>query len=78
MMGICTYFTYLNLNVIISKNLATIIAIIVAVIIYTLAILVLRVLSKDDVLMLPCGEKIYKILTKLGIYKTPRNSQFQR
>lgn len=69
MMGICAYFTYYNLSVIISEKLATIIAIIVAVIIYSFAILALRVISEENIKMLPHGEKIYKILVKLEIYK---------
>lgn len=68
-MGICTYFTYLNLLVIISAKLATIIAIIVAVIIYILAILLLRIFSKEEIEMLPYGEKINKVIFKIGIYR---------
>ena len=69
MMGVCAYFTYSNLLVIISEKLAIIIAIVVAVIIYVLAILTLRVFSEEYIKMLPHGEKTYKILVKLGIYK---------
>jgi len=70
MMGICTYFTYSNLSVIISEKLATIIAIVVAVIIYVLAIFVFRIFSNDNIKMLPHGEKIYKIFGKRGMYKS--------
>ena len=67
-MGICSYFIYSSLSGIIIQNLATIIAIISAVIIYGLAIIVLKVFSKDELLMLPYGNKICKILEKLKIY----------
>ena len=67
-MGICSYFIYSTLSGIIIQNLATIIAIISAVIIYGLAIIVLKVFSKDELLMLPYGNKFCKILEKLKIY----------
>ena len=67
-MGICSYFIYSSLSGIIIQNLATIIAIISAVIIYGLAIIVLKVFSKDELLMLPYGNKFCKILEKLKIY----------
>ena len=67
-MGICSYFIYSVLNGIIIQNLATIIAIISAVIIYGLAIVALKVFSKDELLMLPYGDKFCKILEKLKIY----------
>lgn len=67
-MGICSYFTYSVLIGIIAKKLATLIAIIVAVIIYVLAIVALRVFSKEEILQLPSGSKIYGILEKMKIY----------
>ena len=67
-MGICSYFIYSSLLGIIAQNLATIIAIIAAVIIYVLAIVVLKVFSKEELLMLPYGNKFCKVLEKLKIY----------
>ena len=67
-MGICSYFIYISLLGIITQNLATIIAIISAVIIYAVAIIVLKVFSKHELLMLPGGDKICKVLEKLKIY----------
>lgn len=67
-MGICSYFIYLTLSGIIMQKLATILAIVVAVIIYALAIIALKVFSKEEILLLPGGNKIYKILEKLKIY----------
>ena len=48
-----------------SEKLATVFAIVVAAVVYVLALILLRVLTKDDVLMLPKGEKIAKVLEKL-------------
>lgn len=67
-MGICSYFIYLNIFGIIGGKLATIIAIGVAVIIYVLAIIALKVFTKEEIQMLPQGNKIVKILEKIKIY----------
>ena len=67
-MGICSYFIFITLSGIIAQKLATILAIMSAVIIYVLAVIVLKIFSKDEVLMMPYGQKICKILEKLKIY----------
>ena len=67
-MGICSYFIYLVLKGIIIERLATIIAIIVAAIVYVLSIIVLKVFTKDEFKMMPAGDKIVKILEKIKIY----------
>lgn len=68
MMAICSYAVYLLLQIYIAERLATCIALGVAVIIYALAIVALRVLSKEEINMLPYGAKIYNVLCKMGIY----------
>ena len=67
-MGICSYFIYSALKGIIIERLATIIAIMVAVVIYALAIVVLKVFTKDEFKMMPAGDKIIKFLEKIKIY----------
>ena len=69
MMAIVSYGAYMLLNSIIAPKMATIIALVVAVVVYVLSILILKIFSKEDILMLPSGDKIYAILLKLGIYK---------
>ena len=49
--------------------MATIIALIIAVIVYVLSVIVLKIFNEEDILMLPYGQKIYAILVKIGIYK---------
>lgn len=68
MMGICSYYTYLVLSRIIAVKMATILAIALAVIVYSLAIVTLKVFSKEELLILPLGEKLCKVLTMLKIY----------
>ena len=67
-MAICSYFIYSVLSGIIAIKLATILAIGFAVIIYGLAVVALKVFTKEEVLMMPAGDKICKVLTKLKIY----------
>lgn len=67
-MGICSYTLFLILKGIKFGNKATIIAILFAVIIYILAVAVLKIYNKEDIYMLPKGEKIYKVLKKMKIY----------
>lgn len=67
-MAICSYFMYSLLLGIIAEKLATIIAIVSAVVIYALAIVVLKVFTKQEIKMLPAGDKICMILEKLKIY----------
>lgn len=68
MMAIVSYGLFILLKCIIPFKLATIIALFTAVVVYVLAILILRVFSKEDILMLPFGTKIYTLLARFGIY----------
>lgn len=56
--------SYNLLNLCISTKLSTILAIFAAVIGYVLALLLFKALKKEDILMLPKGEKIAQILEK--------------
>lgn len=67
-MSICSYFIYSILSGIISANMATIVAIISAIILYGLSIIALKVFKKEEIEMLPYGNKLCKILEKLKIY----------
>lgn len=63
--GTGAYFAYIVLINKFSNSISTILAVFFAVIIYILSVLFLKVLTKDDVLMLPKGEKIIKVLEKI-------------
>ena len=58
------FMKYLNMN----EYISTIIGIIIAIIIYIIFVFLLRILSKEEVKMLPGGEKIYIFLKKYKIY----------
>ena len=68
-MAVCSYFAYSVLSIRISTRIATVIAVIIAVVIYVLAVAVLKIFTKEDLNMLPYGQKIYKFLVKIGIYQ---------
>ena len=68
-MCIISYGVYSGILLVgISSRIATIIGIIIAVIVYAILVILFRVLAKEDIEMLPNGEKIYKTLQKLRIY----------
>ena len=54
-------------------KMATIIAILVAIIIYIISVVALKIFTKEEIFMIPYGQKLYKILEKLGIYKKTEN-----
>ena len=64
-MAVCSYFIFVILNGIIAEKLATLIAMAFAVIIYVLAIVALKIFTKDEIFMITYGKKIYNILEKM-------------
>lgn len=68
-MGLGVFFINKGLNLVVSQNISTIISIICGAIIYLVSIIVFKTLSKEDILMIPFGTKIYEFLVKFGIYK---------
>ncbi len=67
-MTVISYITYIFINQFIGIRIATIVAIAIAVVVYGISIIALRIFSKEDILMLPKGDKIYGLLVKLRIY----------
>lgn len=73
-MCVCSYYIYtILIGGIISAKLATILSIIIAVIIYVVMVVVLKIFDEEEITMIPYGNKIYKILKKLGIYGKEAN-----
>ena len=68
-MGILVYSIYKIFINYIGNSISCIISIIIGVIIYITIVLAMKILSKDDIYMIPFGTKLYKILLKLKIYK---------
>ena len=69
-MCVCSYTLYmLLLKISISGKIATMIALIFAVILYGISVIVLKIFTKEELSMIPYGNKLCKVLEKLGIYK---------
>lgn len=68
-MAICSYFIFIILDGVIIEKLATVIAILSAIVIYAISIVVLKIFTKEEIYMIPYGNKIYGALEKIGIYK---------
>ena len=68
-MGIIVYFGYEIMNTFLGNTISTVLSIILGAISYCVLILITKTLSKEDIMMIPYGNKIYTILQKLGIYK---------
>ena len=65
LMSVISYGIYMAVRIILPIRIATIIAIIVAVIVFVATLLILKVFSKEEIEMLPKGDKVYAILKKM-------------
>lgn len=68
-MGVAVYLSYTMLINALSNSISTIIAILIGIIVYMILVLSMRMLSKEDIYMIPFGTKIYSVLVKLKIYR---------
>ena len=67
-MCICSYFIYNLCMQIHPGRIATIIALVFAVIIYAISVIILKIFNKEEIEQIPFGKKLYKILQNIGIY----------
>lgn len=68
-MGVIVYFAYRLLITMTGNSISTIVSIFIGVISYVLIVLLMKLLTKEDIYMVPFGTKIYSLLVKLRIYK---------
>lgn len=68
-MGIAVYLIHRAIIGALGNAISTIIAICAGVLIYLALVLAMKMLTKEDIYMIPFGTKIYSILVKLKIYK---------
>jgi len=70
LMGITALLFYKLPMLIFNNNMISIfISIAVAIIVYFVSLALFKVLTKDELLLLPSGAKIYKLLKKVGLYE---------
>ncbi len=67
-MGIVVYGSNCALNLVLGQAISTLFSIFIGVITYGITVLMLKILAKEDILMLPFGTKIYNILLKMKLY----------
>lgn len=68
-MGLIVFGGYKLFSMAFGNTINTILSIVLGAISYCLLILLTKTLTKDDIMMIPYGTKIYNILLKLRIYK---------
>lgn len=68
-MGVSAFLIYKLCSNIISGSISTIIAILIAIIVYVMCILIMKILSEEEIKMIPFGNKLYEVLVKFKIYK---------
>ena len=66
-MGIVTFIVNLLLNLMMPKGVSTILALLVALIAYVIAMLKFGALASDEIVALPKGAMIYRLLQKLHL-----------
>lgn len=69
LMGAIAYFTHYFVNSICGNSLATVCAILMAVVSYFVLLVVMNIFEKEDYKMLPYGDKIYSFLAKVKLVK---------
>ena len=62
-------FTYKKLLCIFSGKLCILLTLLIAITIYFLVILILKVFSEDEIKKIPFGTSIYNVLKVLRVYK---------
>ncbi len=68
-MGASAFLIYKLCSNIISGSISTIIAILIAIIVYVMCILIMKILSEEEIKMIPFGNKLYEVLVRFKIYK---------
>lgn len=76
-MYVCSNIIYINLKLINSLNIRFIISIIIGIIIYIISIMFLKILSQDELFMIPYGQSIYNIIKKSKTTKSQKIEAFK-
>jgi len=59
-MVVSSYFTYVKLYLFVPEKFLLIISLLIGIIIYVISIFILKILSKEEIFMIPYGQKLYK------------------
>ena len=58
------YITYNSFSINISKNILLIFSLLIGLIVYIISIFLFKILSEEEIFMIPYGQKMYKIMNK--------------
>ena len=78
-MATTSYILYNKLNISMEQNIAFICSLLIGIIVYIILIFLLKILSEEEIFMIPYGQKIYKMVRKSKkwkMLKTVKNKGF--
>lgn len=67
--GVSAFVSQKLLDYFLSRNIATVLSVVVAVVVYVICLFLFRAIQKDDILQMPKGNKIAKTLEKHGLIR---------
>ena len=73
-MSVLSYTFYLVMITRINDKIATLLSLLICVIIYIVVLAILKIFSKEELFMIPFGQKIYYFLKKSGLYGNSLNA----
>lgn len=59
-MALVSYYIYIKLHLVISSKILLIFSLLIGIIVYVISILMLKILSEEEIFMIPYGQKAYK------------------
>ncbi len=63
-MVVCSYFIYVKLYLLVPQKILLIISLLIGIIVYVISIFILKILSEEEIFMIPYGQKLYKRVKK--------------
>ena len=73
-MSVFAYTFYLVMITRINDKIVTVLSLLMCAIIYIVVLAILKIFSKEELFMIPFGQKIYYFLKKLGLYGNGLNA----
>ena len=67
--GAAAYFSEILFDIFFPQKIATILAIVAAIVVYATVLLLIRAISRDDLMQMPKGNKIVKVLEKHNLIR---------
>ena len=67
-MAIISYGFFITTKMVLPLRIVIVGAILIAVVVYVIAIIALKIFKKEEILMLPKGDKVYAVLKKIRLY----------